>query len=148
MTIATGTMTDEQRISVAREFLLRLDKGGDTLELFDEDALYYFPKRGLMRGKEQIAEFFEQLGSLIRSIEHHFLYFNFIVQGDLVVVEGTSNGVTTDGVEWWAHRTHAGAWCDVFEIRDFKIHRLSTYLDPDYAGADTERYPWVNLARP
>jgi len=144
MTITTGTMTDEQRISVAREFLLRLDQGGDTLELFDEDALYYFPKRGLMRGKKQIAAFFEQLGTMFRSIEHHAMYFNFIVQGDLVVVEGTSHGVTADGTEWWAHRTHAGAWCDVFEIRDFKIHRLSTYLDPDYAGADTERYPWLN----
>jgi ketosteroid isomerase-like protein len=144
VTITTGTMTNEQRISVAREFLLRLDKGGDTLELFDEDALYYFPKRGLMRGKKQIAEFFEQLGTMIRSIDHHAAYFNFIVQGDLVVVEGTSNGVTADGTEWWAHRTHAGAWCDVFEIRDFKIHRLSTYLDPDYAGADTQRYPWLS----
>lgn len=40
--------------------------------------------------------------------------------------------------------THAGNWCDVFEIRDFKIQRLATYLDPDYAGADTARYPWLN----
>ena len=39
MTITTGTMTDEQRVSVAKEFLLRLDLGGNTLELFDEDAL-------------------------------------------------------------------------------------------------------------
>jgi ketosteroid isomerase-like protein len=144
VTITTGTMTDEQRISVAKEFLLRLDAGGDTLELFDEDALYYFPKRGMMRGKKEISEFFVQLGSLIAAIEHHAAYFNIIVQGDLVVIEGTSNGMTTDGVEWRAGQTHAGAWCDVFEIRDFKIHRLSTYLDPDYAGADTARYPWLN----
>lgn len=143
MTLTTGTMTDEQRIGVAKEFLLRLDTGRDTLELFDEDALYYFPKRGMMRGKAEIAAFFQQLGSIIAKIEHHAAYFNTIVQGDLVVIEGTSNGMTADGVEWRAGDTLAGAWCDVFEIRDFKIHRLSTYLDPDYAGADTARYPWL-----
>ncbi|MFE6904186.1 nuclear transport factor 2 family protein [Streptomyces sp. NPDC057717] len=143
MTITTGTMTPEQRISVAKEFLLRLDSGKDALELFDEDALYYFPKRGLMRGKKEIAIFFEQLGSMLGQISHHSIYFDVVTKDDLVVVEGTSNGVTADGTEWWAHRTHAGAWCDVFEIRDFKIHRLGTYLDPDYASADTQRYPWL-----
>jgi hypothetical protein len=37
----------------------------------------------------------------------------------------------------------AGNWCDVFEIRDWKIQRVFVYLDPDYAGRDTERYPWL-----
>ncbi len=37
----------------------------------------------------------------------------------------------------------AGRWCDVFEIRDWKIQRCFIYLDPDYAGKDTERYPWL-----
>jgi hypothetical protein len=31
----------------------------------------------------------------------------------------------------------------VFEIRDGKIQRLFVYLDPDYADADTARYPWL-----
>ncbi|MFD6064902.1 nuclear transport factor 2 family protein [Rhodococcus wratislaviensis] len=96
MTITTSVMTDEQRISVVREFLLRLDTGGDTLELFDDDALYYFPKRGFMRGKKEIAEFFTQLGAIIATIEHHAAFFNFVVQNDLVVVEGTSHGTTVD----------------------------------------------------
>lgn len=144
MSVTTGVMTDEQRVSVAKEFLLRLDTGGDTLELFDDDALYYFPKRGLMRGKTEIKKFFEQLSTMIESIEHHAMFYNVVVQGDLVVLEGTSHGTTSDGVEWRAGITHAGNWCDVFEIRDFKIHRLSTYLDPDYASADTARYPWLN----
>ena len=39
-------------------------------------------------------------------------------------------------------------WCDVFEIRDFKIQRCFIYLDPDYAGADTARYPWLKEASP
>jgi hypothetical protein len=31
----------------------------------------------------------------------------------------------------------------VFEVRDFQIHRCFIYLDPDYAGLDTDRYPWL-----
>ena len=62
--------------------------------------------------------------------------FNWIFSGsDLVVCEGTSHGEHKDGpwragVPEWA----AGRWCDVFEIRDWKIQRCFIYLDPDYAG--------------
>jgi hypothetical protein len=45
MTVTTQTMTREQRKSVALEYLKRLDRGGDLLELFAEDADAYFPKR-------------------------------------------------------------------------------------------------------
>jgi hypothetical protein len=31
----------------------------------------------------------------------------------------------------------------VFEIRDWLIQRCFIYLDPDYAGQDTQRYPWL-----
>jgi len=44
---------------------------------------------------------------------------------------------------WRPGVTHAGRWCDVFEIRDFLIQRCFIYLDPDYAGLDTARYPWL-----
>ncbi len=40
-----------------------------------------------------------------------------------------------------------GRWCDVFEIRDWKIHRCFIYLDPDYAGKDTARYPWLGAKK-
>jgi hypothetical protein len=43
------------------------------------------------------------------------------------------------GPEW-----SAGRWCDVFEVRDWKIQRCFIYLDPDYAGHDTARYPWLS----
>ena len=61
---------------------------------------------------------------------------------DLFAVEGTSYGEHEDGM-WRAGVTHAGRWCDVFEVRDFLIQRCFIYLDPDYAGLDTERYPWL-----
>ena len=40
----------------------------------------------------------------------------------------------------------AGRWCDVFEIRDFLIQRCFIYLDPDYAGKDADRYPWIAVS--
>ncbi|SFW81378.1 nuclear transport factor 2 family protein [Amycolatopsis australiensis] len=144
MTITTGTMTDEQRKSVALEFLKRVDSGGNVLELFADDAQFCFPKYGMVRGIDKIQEFFGRLGGIISSIEHHTAYFNYVVDGDRVVVEGTSHGTTATGVEWRAGVTSTGPWCDVFEIRDFKIQRLFVYLDPDYADADTARYPWLD----
>jgi hypothetical protein len=143
MTVTQQTMTEEQRKSVALEYLKRLDQGKDFFDLFSEDAQVYFPKWGLANGLEEVQQMFSDLGSILKSIRHDYAYFNYISQGDLLVVEGTSCGVTADGTEWRAGVTHAGRWCDVFEIRDFKIQRLFIYLDPDYAGADTARYPWL-----
>ena len=62
---------------------------------------------------------------------------------DLFAVEGTSAGEHAEGT-WRAGVTHAGRWCDVFEVRDFLIQRCFIYLDPDYGGRDTSRYPWLS----
>jgi hypothetical protein len=151
MALTTQTMTDEQRKSVALEYLKAFDNGGVTssggsiLDLFAEDAQAYFPKWGLANGKAQIGQMFGDLGGNVKSIVHHYSHFNWIFSGsDLVVCEGTSHGEHKDGpwragVPEWG----AGRWCDVFEIRDWKIQRVFIYLDPDYAGKDTERYPWI-----
>jgi hypothetical protein len=136
-------MTDEQRKSLALEYLLRLDRGEDVIDLFDAKARVHFPKWGIASGKEQIRQLFSDLGTIIKTITHHHAYLNVIVKDDFVVVEGASNGTTVDGVQWRAGITYAGLWCDVLEIRDFKIHRLHIYLDPDYWDADTHRYPWL-----
>jgi ketosteroid isomerase-like protein len=151
MTISRETMTDEQRRSVALEYLKAFDNGGVTsdggglLDLFADDAQVYFPKWGLATGKDEIGQMFGDVGGTIESIKHHYSHFNWICSGsDLVVCEGTSQGVHRDGPwssgdpEW-----KAGRWCDVFEIRDWKIHRCFIYLDPDYASLDTARYPWL-----
>jgi hypothetical protein len=105
----------------------------------------YFPKWGLASGKEQIGKLFGEVGKTIKSIEHHYSQFNWIFSGtEVVVCEGTSHGEHQDGTwragvpEWGA-----GRWCDVFEISDWKIQRVFIYLDPDYAGKDTGRYPWL-----
>jgi SnoaL-like domain len=139
----TTTMTDEQRKTIALEYLRRLDRNAPFFDLFDDHAEVYFPKWGIATGRASFEKLFADLGSIVAKFKHDLAYLNVIQQGDIVVVEGTSYGTTQGGVDWRAGVTHAGRWCDVFEIRDFKIQRCFIYLDPDYEDADTERYPWL-----
>ena len=152
MAVSTQTMTDEQRKSVALEYLKAFDHGGVTsnggsiLDLFADDAQVYFPKWGIAEGKGEIGKLFSEVGGTLKAIKHDYASFNWIFSGgDTIVAEGTSYGEHQDGVwragvpEWGA-----GRWCDVFEIRDFRIQRCFIYLDPDYAGQDTARYPWLD----
>jgi hypothetical protein len=148
--ITTGTMTDEQRKSVALEYLKAFDAGGTTssggsiLDLFADDAQVYFPKWGLATGKDQIGRLFGDVGGTLTGILHDYAGFNWVMTGtDVFACEGTSAGEHRDGA-WRAGVTHAGRWCDVFEVRDFLIQRCFIYLDPDYAGRDTDRYPWLS----
>ncbi len=152
MALTRETMTDEQRKSVAVEYLKAFDNGGVTstggsiLDLFADDAQVYFPKWGLASGKEQIGRLFSDVGGTLKSITHHYSHFNWIFSGtDMFVCEGTSHGEHQDG-PWRAGvpESAAGRWCDVFEVRDWKIQRCFIYLDPDYAGQDTARYRWLN----
>ncbi|MFJ3307524.1 nuclear transport factor 2 family protein [Streptomyces sp. NPDC086549] len=151
MALTQQTMTDEQRKSVALEYLKAFDRagvtsnGGSVLDLFADDAQVYFPKWGLATGKEEIGAFLADVASTITLIEHHYAGFNWISSGsDVVVCEGTSPGEHRDG-SWRAGVPEwgAGRWCDVFEIRDWKIQRCFIYSDPDYVGKDTGRYPWL-----
>ncbi len=143
MTLTTQTMTREQMKAVALEYLKRLDRGADFFDLFADDAQLYFPKYGVVNGLDEIQRLYGSVGQIIKEIRHDYAYFNFVCEGDMLVAEGTSAGSTHSGAEWRAGVTHAGRWCDVFEIRDFKIQRLFIYLDPDYGSEDTERYPWL-----
>jgi hypothetical protein len=152
MALTKQTMTNEQRKSVAIEYLKAFDNagvtsdGGSILDLFASDAQVYFPKWGVARGKDQIGQLFGDVGGTIKSIVHHYSNFNWIFSGeDFIVAEGTSHGEHRDGA-WRADVPEhgAGRWCDVFEIRDWKIQRVFIYLDPDYAGKDIARYPWLN----
>jgi hypothetical protein len=148
-------MDNEQRKLVATEYLKALDNGGVTssggsiFDLFAPGAQVYFPKWGVAKGREQIEKLFLDVGSKLKSITHHYSGMNWIFSGgDTIVCEGASHGEHAGG-PWragdpdWA----AGRFCDVFEIRDGLIQRCFIYLDPDYAGQDTERYPWIKMRR-
>ena len=104
MALTTQTMTDEQRKSVALEYLKAFDNGGVTstggsiLDLFAGDAQVYFPKWGLATGKEKIGQLFGDVGGTLRSIVHDYSHFNWVFSGsDVVVAEGTSHGEHKDG---------------------------------------------------
>ena len=135
---------------MALEYLKAFDNGGVTstgdsiLSLFAADAQVWFPKWGLATGHDQIGQMFGDVGGTIQEIVHHYSHFNWIMTGtDVFAVEGTSAGEYKDG-PWRAGVSHAGRWCDVFEVRDFLIQRCFIYLDPDYAGLDTARYHWLS----
>ena len=136
-------MTDDQRKAVAVDYLKRVDRGDGLFELFDDHAHVYFPKWGLARGRAEYERLFADLIGLFETITHESEYYNYIVSGDTVVVEGTTRGRTRNGVEWNHGARYGGRGCAVMEVRDFKIHRLFIYVDPDYEGADTARYPWL-----
>src|SRR6266487_3999081 len=78
MALTRETMTDEQRKSVALEYLKAFDNGGVTstggsiLDLFAEDAQVYFPKWGLANGKKEIGKLFGDVGGTLESITHDY----------------------------------------------------------------------------
>jgi hypothetical protein len=80
--IRLDPMHDEQRKSVALEYLKALDNGGVTssggsiLDLFAPDAQVYFPKWGVAKGREQIEKLFGDVGSKLKSITHHYSGLN------------------------------------------------------------------------
>src|SRR3954464_10306952 len=103
MALTTQTMTDEQRKSVAIEYLKAFDRGGITstgdsiLSLFADDAQVYFPKWGLATGKEEIGKLFTDVGGTIEQILHHYAEFNWLMTGsDTFACEGTSHGEHRD----------------------------------------------------
>ena len=151
MALAKQTMTDEQRKSVIVDYLKAFDRAGKTWTAavfsisLPKTHRSIFPKWGLATGKKEIGRCSATSAARSKSILHHYSHFNYIFSGsDLVVCEGTSEGEHRDG-SWRAGMPEhgAGRWCDVFEIRDWKIQRCFIYLDPDYAGKDTARYPWL-----
>src|SRR5260370_8284089 len=87
MALSTQTMTDEQRKSVALEYLKAFDNGGVTstggsiLDLFADDAQVYFAKWGLANGKEQIRQLFGDVGGPIKAIPPDYPPFHWVMSG-------------------------------------------------------------------
>jgi ketosteroid isomerase-like protein len=133
--------------AIASAYFSRLDGGDPTLmDLFDDDLLLYFPKFGVARGKEAFGAFAAGIMPTLSAVQHFIDPDAFAIAGDRVVVEGTTRGAMANGAQWAGGETPGGRFCNVFEIRDGRIARLFIYLDPDYAGADTERFLWPERA--
>lgn len=144
--------TGADRRAVAESYLRALDAGGVSpttgLGLFDhfaDQAEVYFPKWGIANGKPQVVQMFTDIGGTLRGIRHHYDGITWYMNGTpRFAVEGTSDGTHRDG-PWQADHPMwgAGRWCDCFTVEGGRITRLFIYLDPDYAGKDTGRYPWI-----
>ena len=129
--------------SVSQAFDNKVTSTAQHHDLFAEDARYS-SEMGWRREEADLAAV-HRLRAGIKTILHDYATFNWIMTGtDTFAVEGTSFGEYKDG-PWRAGVSHAGRWCDGFEVRDFLIQRCFIYLDPDYAGKDTARYPWLSV---
>ena len=128
---------------VAAEYFFRADAGrADVMNLFTDDVEIYFPKFGIGRGKAAFGELATGLLGALRSMAHYRDRISYIESGTTVVCEGFTHGATKSGVAWEGGKTPGGRFCSVFEFRGEMIARMYIYLDPDYAGADHERFLW------
>ncbi len=126
-----------------KEYYIRLDGGReDLLDLFTEDAQFYFPKFGISKGKSTFSDLISGLLTAVESLQHDIDGLQFIVEGNRVAVEGTTAGRLHDGTEWEGGKTPGGRFSSIFELRDGLISRMHVYLDPDYGSADTSRFLW------
>lgn len=121
-------MTNEERKAIASEYLHSLDTSDDFFHLLAENAEVFFPRSGVTKGREQYKKLFSDLGAKVEKFKHHHDRINWVIQGDFVVAEGSSQGKLKTG-----ETGSDSKWCDVFEIRDGKIQRLYIYLDPECA---------------
>ena len=133
-------LDDQEKIKIAREYLMRADQGRpDVLELFHEDAEIYFPKFGF--GRNSFLAMVKGFEGVLEYLQHDYDRLNFIPSADYLIVEGTSQG-RMSGKSWAGGETPGGRFCIVFRFRDGGISSLHIYLDPDYTGEDEARFRW------
>ena len=152
MAVAKQTMTDEQRKSVVDRISQGVRQGGQDLGRRQHPGSVRRRRAGLFPEMGPCQRQGGDRADVRRRRRHaevdHCITIRISTGSSPAAIswscEGTSEGEHRDG-PWRAGAPEhgAGRWCDVFEIRDWKIQRCFIYLDPDYAGKDTARYPWL-----
>ena len=143
MALTTQTMTDEQRKSVAIEYLKAFDNGGTTstggsiLDLFADDAQVYFPKWGLANGKENIGKLFGDVGATLKGITHHFSHFNWIFGGSDTIVAAAPGAGEGEGA-------NTRAWM----LRGATASPIRSNRAPSNEAMKTEPSASVHASRP
>jgi hypothetical protein len=150
-TAEEGGVSDSEssrQIDCIRQYFRRIDAGEFAAELFAPDFQFYFPKFGVGRGPGAFLQLVRGLMTTVERIAHHPEDFVFIETGNKVAVEGTTEGSGINGVEWRGGVTPGGRFCSIF-VFDSQglIERMHIYLDPDYTGADRDRFLWSNAVR-
>jgi hypothetical protein len=131
------------KIDVVKAYYERIDRGDFPTESFTADFEFYVPKFGIGRGLGSFLELARGVQATRVRSSHHQETLRFIDGGNMIVVEGTTEGLGRDNVEWCGGKTPGGRFCSVFEFNDAdKIKRMYIYLDPDFTSADKERFLW------
>lgn len=89
------------------------------LELFDDDIVYERPGYEPMRGKDRLRQFFTT-ERVIASGKHQIE--DILAVGDKATAWGSFQGTSHDG------NTLSEKFCDVYEFRNQRIYRRSTYF--------------------
>jgi hypothetical protein len=130
----------KKRITIAKSYFEKVDAGDPSfLELVTDDIQFFFPKWGVSKGKDALQKCGEHFRDHLKSISHNIDSFNYVVQGDFVVVEGSEQGELANGKHWPDKIISQGLFCNVFQFEGDQISRLHIYVDPDFASEDTAR---------
>lgn len=139
-------MADEsalRNVAALKAYFDKVDSGEFPSELFTPDFEFYWPKFGIGRGKDDFFELARGIQQARVSSQHHRDRLQYISAGDVVVVEGCTEGLSRDNVHWCGGETPGGRFCSVFHFDgQGLIKRMYIYLDPDFTGADTQRFLW------
>jgi hypothetical protein len=140
----TATVREEMRAKILR-YYEQIDSGQFPAELFTEDFQFYSAKYGVGRGMQMFMEFGASAG--VKRISHRRDDMLFVIDGNHVAVEGTTEGITADDVEWRGGCTPAGRYASIFSFNDAGlIDRMHIYVDPDFAGSDKAGFRWTRGA--
>ncbi|GAA3925104.1 nuclear transport factor 2 family protein [Litoribacillus peritrichatus] len=127
----------KSNLDVVLQYFEMVDTGNEGyLELFTDDADFFFPKFGNQKGKAALIEFGARISQKLGSIWHDKANFQYIVAPNKVVVEGQEGGTLTNGTVWPDGAVSQGRFCSVFEFRNHKICRMYIYVDPDFGSED------------
>ena len=136
----TANVRSAKQAAILRYFE-QTDAGHFPADLFTQDFQFFVPKFGVGRGVGAFGEMAANTG--LRRVKHHVDELLFMEHGKNVAVEGTTEGVTTNGVEWHGGRTAAGRFASVFAFNSAGlIERMHIYVDPDFAGDHTAGFRW------
>lgn len=139
----TNSENSKKLIEITKLYFGKADAGDPSiLDLFSEDVQLFFPKFGTRTGKAKVIEFVQGLMSKLDSLNHDVETYNYVANGQIVVVEGTESGVAKNGQHWPVEGISEGRFCNVFEFTGTLISRLHIYVDPDFLGEDEDRFYW------
>ncbi len=101
----------------------------EVMELYHDDPVLHSSRKGVVRGKEAIREFYEANSEFFTGGAHRMQ--NFYQDGDTVVCEGLLDGSTVEGREF-----ESVGLTDIMTFEDGKIKEFRAYMD--YSAVLTE----------